>query len=332
MPTPYLIGLLGDWPVLILGFVLLYFGAEWLVGASSELALKLGISTLIIGLTVVAFGTSSPELLVSLQAALQGKGDMALGNVVGSNICNLALMLGIAALITPIKVGTQVVKRELPIMLLVTGVFLAILWDRQVERWEAAVLFGGIILYLLRSFLMAKSGREAPEILKDFQGEVDAKSQTRRPVPFLLFLVGLGVGLMALGADFMVASGSNLARSFGVSEAVIGLTLFALGTSLPELATTIVAAIKKEVDIITGNLVGSNIFNMLVVIGITGMVIPLSGGQIMWADLGMMAGVSLLLAPLMASGLRISRAEGLFLVLSYVGYIFWVFLGPGLTK
>lgn len=319
---------------LVGGLALLYYGAEWLVKGASEIALRLGISPLVVGLTVVAFGTSMPELLVCLKANSPGviaaplgwlgvsmevgdtSPDMALGNVVGSNIFNIALILGVAAMIRPIEIHSQLIRRELPILLLGTLVFIGMMWDMVLGRVEGVVLAIGIIGYVVASVLLSRkaiyTGKQYEEYEKE---EIEAAKQGRGRVLLDLFLIGCGVGALVLGADWLVEHGESIALWFGVPEVVISLTLFALGTSLPELATTVVAALKRQGDIITGNAIGSCIFNLLSVLGITAAVNPLQAGKLTWLDLGVMTGLTVLIIPLMWSRMHLSRKEGMLLVL-----------------
>lgn len=309
---------------LVFGLTLLYFGAEWLVRGSSEIALKFGLSPLVVGLTVVAFGTSAPELLVSLQANLKTppQGDIALGNVVGSNICNIALILGVGALLRPIVVNLQVVRREMPILLLVSIVFVAMLWDGTIMRWEGAILATGIVAYVVASIRMAKRESHPPGQFDEMnEDELAAIEQGgARRIVFDVGLILVGLAVLVYGADRMVVSGVALARIFNVSEAIIALTLIAFGTSLPELATSVVASLKNQGDIITGNAIGSCIFNILAVIGIASLVAPISASQLNRIDLWVMLGLTILIIPILATGRRLSRLEGLLLLASYLGY------------
>lgn len=315
---------------LALGLTLLYYGAEWLVKGSSEIALKIGISPLVVGLTVVAFGTSAPELLVSLKANLKNppQGDIALGNIVGSNICNIALILGAGALIRPITVHAQILRREMPLLLLASVVFVAMLWDGTIARWEAGILAAGIVVYVVASIRMARKEPNA-EVFDEFREEDIREMQKAGAGRLALDAVLIVVGLVTLiyGADRMVVSGEALARIFGVPEAIIALTLIAFGTSLPELATSIVASIKNQGDIITGNAIGSCMFNILAVIGIAGLVAPMVATDLKASDLWVMLGVTVIVFPFLASGKGLSRMEGALLLAGYLGYCSWLALG-----
>ncbi len=323
---------LGSIGWLALGVVLLYWGAEWLVAGSREIALRMGISPLVVGLTVVAFGTSAPELVVSVQANLQDPplGELAVGNIVGSNICNIALILAVAALVRPLRVHLQVVRREMPILLAVSLVAAGMLWDRTIDRWEGVVLFAGILGYVWLSIRLA---RKEPERSK-FEGFEGAEVETARHAgagrilrDFGLIVVGLGA--LIYGADRLVAGGSAIARAYGVSEAVIGLSLLALGTSLPELATSVVAAARHQSDLIIGNALGSCLFNLLCVLGLAALILPLRAPGLEWVDLWVMLGLTLVVLPLLWLGMRLSRLDGVLLLAAYAAYIAYLALRNG---
>jgi len=306
------------------GLVLLYFGAEWLVRGSSELAIRFGISPLVVGLTVVAFGTSAPELVVSVKANFAGNGGMAIGNVVGSNICNIALVLGLGAVIFPLAIQRQVIRREMPVLLVASTVFLLMMRDGVMDRLEAGVLFGGIVLYIITSLVEAK--KEDPDSSDDIPPDVieaARNSGTGRLCFNILLIVGGGV-VLVFGAEGMVFGGVKIARFYEVPEAIIGLTLFAFGTSLPELATSVVAAIRKQGDIIVGNAVGSCIFNLLAVVGMAGMIAPLEGEGVTTIHYGAMLAVALILMPMMWHRMKLDRWEGALLVMGYVGFTAWL--------
>lgn len=313
----------------VLGLTLLYFGAEWLVKGSGDLALKIGISPLIVGLTVVAFGTSAPELLVSVSANMKDppQGDLALGNVVGSNICNIALVLGIAALIRPFQIHAQVLKREMPILLVATAVFVVMLLDGGIARWEGCVMAAGVIFYTVSSIRRGRRGEEVDTDLDVTEEEVEEMRQAGAGfVVKSLALILLGLGALVYGADRLVFGGSEIAIFLGVPPAVIALSLIAFGTSLPEVATVAVASLKGEGDLATGNAVGSCIFNLLAVIGITATIAPLSSGSLRMADLAVMTAVTVLVFPLMLTRKALSRGEGSLLLGAYLTYVVWLFL------
>lgn len=322
------VDVLSDFLWLILGLILLYFGAEWLVKGSKEISLKLGISPLVVGLTVVAFGTSAPELLVSLQANLQNppKGDIALGNIVGSNICNIALILGVGALIRPIEVHLQIVKREMPVLLVVSGIFLWFLRDGVIAPLEGMALFAGIIIYTVSNFRQAKSEPDSATLEEFAEDEIAAALQADTKRMLLDFgLIILGIGALVIGANRLVFGGSNIADYFGVSDAVIALTVVAFGTSLPELATSVVAALRKQGDLIIGNAVGSCIFNILCVVGLTASIAPIARTpELLNADLLVMLALTVTIFPFMWSRRRLSRLEGGVLLAIYLSYVIYL--------
>jgi len=324
------------------GLALLYFGADWLCDGASRIALRFGISPLVVGLTVVAFGTSMPELLVCLKANSpelmatpagwlginlspgEGSSDIALGNIVGSNIFNVALILGVAALIRPVVIHSQLIRREMPILIGCSALFVWMMMDMRIQRWEGLILITGILLYVVSSVVSAKRATHTA----DFDEKFDAEKEDSKGGGMLkdVGFIFLGVAALVLGAHLLVEHGESLALIFGVPEVIISLTLFALGTSLPELATTVVASIKKQGDIITGNAVGSCIFNLMAVMGVTAGVEPLVGKGISWIDLGVMMGVTILIMPFMWTNMRLERREGAVLVTVAVAYSLMVVL------
>jgi cation:H+ antiporter len=321
--------------LLILGLVILYFGAEAMVKGASQLAMMLGISPLVVGLTVVAFGTSAPEFLVSLLATLDDSEGISVGNIIGSNICNLALILGTASIISPLAISASALKREYPIMLLSSLLFFGFAYTGSyLEQWEGLILFLGIILFvgynLGETFRSRRKSAKAPvEPSADDVPELDeganSKTATIRNVALVIFgLVGL-----AGGAHLMVVSASTIARHFEISDFIIGTTIVAFGTSLPELATSVVAALRKESDISVGNIFGSNIFNVMFIMGSVPMVFGMEvEARALVVDFPLMIGMTLLTFPMMRAGYRISRAEGAFLVMVYLGYVLSLFLWP----
>ena len=309
---------------IILGLVLLYFGAEWLVAGASELAVRLGITPLVVGLTVVAFGTSAPELAVSIGSNLKGSGGLAIGNVVGSNICNICLVLGAAAIIWPLGIQRQVIRREMPVLIVATGVFVWMLSDGLISLIEGGTLTAGIIFYVVTSLIQAR--KEPTFVVSDDLPEdliEAAKTGGAKRTMGNLFMITVGILVLVGGAELMVYGAREIAIKFGVSETLIGLTIVAFGTSLPELATSIVGALKKQGDIIVGNAVGSCIFNILAVVGITGSISPLKAVGISTVDLAVMVGVSILVLPLMWHRFNINRIEGFLLLSGYFGYLGW---------
>lgn len=300
------------------GIVLLYFGGEALVKNAVVLARSWGISTMVVGLTVVAFGTSSPELAASLAAALSGSPSIAIGNVVGSNILNILFILGLTALIVPIRAQAQFIKREVPIMIGAALLLFAFLYfDQQITRWEG--LFSVVLLGLYIWFLYRSSAGESADVLEEFNQEYGqpAKTgwQTYAGLVLGLVLLGVGARLLTIGAV-------ELARAFGAPELIIGLTIVALGTSLPEVAASITAALRREPDIALGNIVGSNIFNILGILGITALVQPVGlPWENIQRDIWVMLLASVLLWPFLATGSRLGRREGGVFLGLYVAYM-----------
>ena len=303
----------------VLGGVMLYYGAEFLVKGGVSIALKFKISPLVIGLTLVAFATSAPELAVSVSASLKGSGDVAMGNVVGSNICNIALILGLSALIAPLPINRKLLKLDMPLMMGASVVLLLFyLLNNGVNRWQGIIFFLGVLAYTVWSIY---SSRKEGVSEDDGGDEVEIKEVNTW---LSIGLVIAGLLILVFGARFFVGSATFIARQLNVPEAVIALTVVAFGTSLPELATSIVAALKHEQDIAIGNVVGSNIFNILCIMGISPMIKPITAQGITLLDMGLMIGIAALLWIMMLCGKKINRLEGaLFLVINftYVGYL-----------
>jgi cation:H+ antiporter len=305
------------WLLVASSLVLLYFGAESLVRGSASLALRLGITPLVVGLTVVAMGTSSPEILVSVSAALDGRGDLAVGNVIGSNLLNVGVILGLTALIQPIRVRFHRVKWDAPLMVAIALLVPLLLWDARVSRLEGALLLAGIVSYVVVNIRLARRA-STREIESEFEESIP-KPTGSLPVDVVFVIVGLGV--LALGAHLLTENSVEIARGFGVSEAVIGLTVVAFGTSVPELAASVVAALKKEPDIAIGNVIGSNVFNVLAVLGSAAAVAPLEAGGIGWFDTLAMVVVSAAVLPVIWTGMRVTRLEGGLLLALYAIYL-----------
>jgi len=297
------------------GLALLAAAAEGLVYGAASLARRMGVSPLVIGLTVVSIGTSLPELMVGIDAALTGSGDLALGNVVGSNIGNLALILGVAALVRPISVQTQVVRVDGPILAAVSILFVGLILDGGLGRIDGGLLLAGIVGYVGYSL---RAGRTTSVPAQETVGDlVPSRHAAWVDVAFLLLgLVGLGVG-----AHLLVEGAVTIAEQFGVGPIVVGLTVVAVGTSLPELATSVAAARRGKGDLAVGNAVGSSIFNLLGILGATVFVHPLSAQSLRWLDTGVMVGTALLILPFLRSGRTLSRVEGAGLLLVYVAYL-----------
>ena len=308
--------------VCLVGFVLLYFGAEWLVKGSSSLARSIGVTPIVIGLTVVAFGTSAPELVVSLISSIQGKSMIAVGNVVGSNICNIALVLGLSAVFHPIKSDPTVVRRDIPIMLAISLYLLLLTLNSRLGRIEGATLFVGIILYTFMNYYLAKKETAGAAEIESELEEIGFVAS--RPKQIVLVVVGIA-GVVS-GAQMVVESAVYIMTELGVSEKFIGLTIVAFGTSLPELATSVVAAMRGEMDISIGNLVGSNVFNIMSVLGVASLVrpIPIPGGFIesgLWIDYLVMMFTSFLPWLMMRKNFTVTRKDGFILLFCYFGYL-----------
>jgi cation:H+ antiporter len=330
---------------LALGGTLLYFGAEWLVRGSVSLAFRAGLTPLVVGLTVVAAGTSAPEMVVSVLSALRGQGGIAVGNVVGSNICNILLIAGIAAAIRPLTVQRSLVRREIPIMIAVSALAVLLLWWGNVlGRLEAGVLVGLLVASTAWSIRTARrEGLDGlpppadlvPPVEREEGGPASGEKKSRDgsdPLPGALSVVRAvgflfaGLALLVVGADRFVSGASEIARALGIAEAVIGLSVVAIGTSLPELATSVVAAVRGETDLALGNVVGSNIFNVLGILGVTGLVhpLPLPPGALL--DMAVMVATAMLVIPLARTGWSLNRIEGISLVTLYAAYLGWLFL------
>jgi cation:H+ antiporter len=313
-----------SFPVLLslfVGFVLLVVGAEGFVRGSARLAAVIGLSPLVIGLTVVSYGTSAPELAVSLRASLLGQAEIALGNVIGSNIFNILMTLGIASLIVPLTVAQQLIRLDVPIMIGVTGLMLMFAMDGELGRIDGSILLLGSVIYT--AFLVLQSRQESDaEVQAEYEKEyagTGPKSwkQALRNVLLLLF----GLAMLVIGANMLVFGATEVAEAFGVSQLIIGLTIVAIGTSLPELATSIVACYRGERDIAVGNVVGSNIFNILTILGVTATAtgVPVSSAAISF-DIPVMLAVAVACMPIFYTGNRISRWEGLLFISYYVAY------------
>lgn len=299
------------------GLVLLALGAEGLVRGSSSFALRMGVTPLVIGLTIVAFGTGSPEMIVSLQAALGGNSDLALGNIVGSNICNVALILGVAALARPLHVRSTLLLREVPVMILVTLLLGALLYDGVLGRVDGALLAAGAVVYVVMTYRAARRDRNA-EVAAEFAQELpQPQSSSLRSA---LLVAGGFVGLL-LGANILVSGAIVIAQSLGMSQVVIGLTVIAIGTSLPELATSVVAAMRNDADVAFGNVLGSNILNILLILGVVAMIQPISGAALRPLDLGVLIASAVVVYPMMWRGRILNRWEGAILLGGYAAYI-----------
>jgi cation:H+ antiporter len=317
--------LLWAWSHIGGGLAVLVLGGELLVRGASRLAAAVRVSPLVIGLTVVAFGTSAPELAVSVQAALAGSPDLALGNVVGSNILNVLMILGVSALIVPLVVSSQLIRWDVPVMILASLLVLGFGWDHRISRQEGLLLVAGVVAYSW--WCIRQSRRESSEVQAEFAQQWPPGKSPWRTLATYLVLIVVGLAMLGLGSRWLVRGAVSVAGYFGLSQLVIGLTIVAAGTSLPEVVTSIVAAVRDERDIAVGNVVGSNIFNILCVLGVTSVVA--SGGVGVSAaalrfDVPVMIAVAAACLPVFFTGHVISRWEGglfLFYYLAYTGYL-----------
>lgn len=307
------------YPILTIlaGLTLLAFGAEGLVRGSSSVALRLGVTPLVIGLTIVAFGTGTPELLVSVEAATTGNSGLALGNIVGSNISNIALILGCAALARPMRVRSVLLRREVPLMIAVTLLLCGMLSDGGLSRVDGAILLVGSIVYTVGAYVLAKRDRSR-EVAAEFADAMPPV--TGAPWIDALYIAGGLIALM-LGAKLLVSGATVVAVAFGMSQVVIGLTVVAIGTSMPELATSVVAAMKDEADVAFGNVLGSNILNILCILGLVALIRPFGVEGLATLDLVVLAGSAILLLPLMWRGSILNRWEGAGLLVGYAVYV-----------
>jgi cation:H+ antiporter len=312
----------------LLGLAALVVGAEALVRGASKIALSLGISPLVVGLTIVAVGTSSPEVAVSVGAALSGNTDIAVGNVVGSNIFNVLFILGISAVITPLVVHSQIIRQEVPIMIGASVVLGIMILDGSLARWESALLLALLIVYVV--FLVRQSRAESAEIRDEYAGSMQRGGDWDSHWAVQVALIAAGLGLLVLGSNWLVDSAVAFARAFGVSDLVIGLTIIAAGTSMPEVATSIMAAIRGERDIAVGNVIGSNTFNILGCLGLSGIVSANGLGiapAVLNFDIWVMVAVAIACLPVLLLRRQIGRKRGLLFLAYYVAYVVYLILG-----
>jgi cation:H+ antiporter len=311
----------------VAGLGLLVIGAELVVRGASRLAVSLGVTPLVLGITVVAVGTSTPELAVGITASLQGRGALAVGNIAGTNVFNILFILGLSALLQPLPLHLHILKLELPVIIASAALMTGLAWDGVLSRLDGGVLFGAAVVYTVA--LIRISRAETQAVKEDFREMYGADAiMTRQTVVWTrvryAVVLAAGLGLLVLGADWLVSGAVDIARALGISEAMIGLTIVAMGTSAPELVTTIVATLKDERDVAVGNLLGSSIYNILVILGLTCLVTP--GGvpvewQLMLFDVPLMAGVAFACVPVFVTGKRISRLEGGMGVAIYLTYM-----------
>jgi cation:H+ antiporter len=312
--------MLFDFALIAGGLVVLLIAGDLLVRGAVNLALRLGIPALLVGMTVVAFGTSAPELLVSVQANIEGAGGLALGNVVGSNIANILLVMGAPALIAAVAVGRDI-TRDYVLMLGASVLFIGVAMTGAIGTWQSLVLLGAFSLFMVDSIRRGLQARAEPD---DLEGADPAISGAK-----IGLFVAVGIVGLPLGAQMLVNGATSVAEALGVSDVLIGLTIVAVGTSLPELATTLMAAIRREGGVALGNVVGSNLFNLLFILGVAGlfgtMTIP---EQMLRVDLWVMLGASLLLAPFIWRAAPIGRVAGIAFIVAYAGYV-WVLVASG---
>lgn len=303
--------------LLIAGFVLLIKGADWFVEGAAGMADKFGIPQLVIGLTIVAMGTSAPEAAVSITSAVKGNAGITVGNVLGSNIMNILLILGVTSVIISIPVQKSTFMYEIPYLIIISCLFLFLGMDGMVSRIDGAILWAAFILYFIYLVMMAKKGRP-----QDNQGN----TKKNKSWPVLIFLTVIGMGMVIYGSDLTVNSASAIADKFGMGPRLIGLTIVAFGTSLPELVTSIIAARKGSTDIAIGNIVGSNIFNILFVVGTSGLIIPVGFESAFIIDSLISIGVVIMLMLCILKGRKLTRPGGIVLLLAYVGYFVFLIL------
>ncbi|MDP6923532.1 MAG: calcium/sodium antiporter [Candidatus Scalindua sp.] len=318
----------------IVGISGVYFGAEWLVKGSSKLSRDLGIRPIVIGLTVVAFGTSSPELAVSLTASIKGSNDIAIGNIIGSNIANIGLILGISAIVLPLKVEKIIMRRELPLMIGISAALYFMAIDSKIGLIDGILLFTGIILFIgyqiystFNSKKESKNSMAGNPVSKTGMPEsTEEECRTGRHLLTNIIYIIIGLACLLVGSHVLVKSAIFIAGSFGISEMVIGMTVVAFGTSVPEMATSVVSVLKKEADICVGNVIGSNIFNILMVLGSVALVRPLNveRGTLLF-EFPIMLLFSLALIPMIRGSLTVNRLAGTVLVSGYFAFIFLLF-------
>ncbi len=309
----------------ILGLLGLFYGADWLVKGAARLARSFGVPTLVIGLTVVAFGTSAPELLVSITAALRGASDIALGNVIGSNIANIGFILGLTGLVFPIAVHARVIRREIPLMIGISLATYALAFNGEISRLDGLLLVIGLIIFNVTAYMQAAKGEDEALLLEieEFEELESITAPSTRLTE--VGRIALGIAILMIGSQFMVDGAVAIAEALGVSRLVIGITLVAFGTSLPELATSFVAALRKESDISVGNIIGSNIYNLLAILGITALVRPIPVDErTLRVEFPVMLAFSVALWPFVLNRKLYGWRAGALLT-AYVGFAVWLF-------
>lgn len=315
--------------IFLAGLVVILLGAEMLLRGASRIAVMLGIKPIVIGLTIVTVGTTMPELAVGVTAALEGKGSLAVGNIAGTNIMNILFILGLSALIRPLPMRLLSIKLDVPVMIASALALVAMAWDGVLSRTEGSLLLLGAVVYTVS--LVRLSRRESSALKREFSEEYNAAALgTQRSTPqaaWNTLLLVAGIALTVLGAELLVSGAVSIAQAWGVSDAVIGLTIVAIGTSAPELATTVMATIRNDRDVAVGNLIGSCIYNVLVILGITCLVAPdgvAIGRDILLIDLPLAAAVALVCLPVFRSDRLVSRREGASFVCAYLAYLGWL--------
>lgn len=311
--------------LILVGFALLIWSSDRFVLGAAALARNLGVSPLLIGLTIVGFGTSAPEILVSGMASLQGNPGLAIGNALGSNIANIGLILGVTAILVPLAVNSDVLRKEYPILLIVSMASYVMLMDHELGRVDGAILLFGLFTSMFLVIKIAQTRQKSDRLAQEFADEIPSDLSTRKSI--LWFCIGLVI--LLIGSRILVTGAVDIARAFGVSDLVIGLTIVAVGTSLPELATSITSALKNEHELAVGNIIGSNLYNLLAVLAVPGLVSPGPvAGEVLSRDMPMMLALTLALY-LMGTGRngkgRINRLEGTILLLVFVSYQFWIY-------
>lgn len=304
---------------------MLFAGSELLIRGSVKIAKKMHISQIVIGLTIVAFGTSTPELVVSVSSALQGQPDISLGNIIGSNIINIGLILGLSAAIFPIAVNIKTIRREIPIMLAVSLFLIPISLDGTISKIEGGLLVISLIIFIYYSYRQSKKENNSIDLnINDNVNTISYNEKSYFPIIINLLFILFGIGLLYFGSKFTIDNAVSIANIFGISERIIGLTIIAIGTSLPELITSVRAALKKHADLSIGNIIGSNIFNVLEILGISSLIIGINVNSDIFIDYIIMIGFSVVLIPLMRSGFVISKKEGYVLSGAYVVYLIFL--------
>ena len=305
---------------ILISIILLYFGTSWLIKGSSSLALKAGVSSLVAGLSFAAFGNSSPELAVSVNAALSGHGNIAIGNVIGSNLFNICMILGISAIVAPLKIRMQLLKIDIPALILSATGFILVFVDRQISRSEGVILLLCLVLYLLFKIILARR-KQSAELHTEFGNSI---SNQKMKWYWAVGMLVLGIAILVVGSELLVKGAVAIARSLEVGETIIGLTVIAAATSMPLLFFSVVATVRKKYDLAIGNVIGASIFNILGTIGISAVIHPLSALAISNIDLFIMIGVTLLLLQFLRSKYILKRDDGIFMIVMYLIYLYYL--------